>query len=162
MKPRPPRPDALGPSQLPPHARKPLRSGSWSGRTSGCAAFESVYLARHGQTVWNLTGRQQGRLDSPLTPEGARQVRRNAAAVRHEPVDALFSSPLERARTSAAVFAAALGMPVTVLDELSEVDHGELSGLSRAEIAAAWPGQAGHSPGSPVPGRALRCWCRTR
>jgi broad specificity phosphatase PhoE len=39
-------------------------------------------------------------------------------------------------------FAAALGMAVQVLDELSEVDHGELSGLTRAEIAAAWPGQA--------------------
>jgi broad specificity phosphatase PhoE len=104
-------------------------------------AFESVYLARHGQTVWNLEGRQQGRLDSPLTPEGVLQVRRNAAAVRREPVDALFSSPLGRARISAAVFAAALGMPVQVLGELTEVDHGELSGLTRAEIAAAWPGQ---------------------
>jgi broad specificity phosphatase PhoE len=105
-------------------------------------AFESVYLARHGQTVWNLEGRQQGRLDSPLTPEGVLQVHRNAAAVRREPVDALFSSPLGRARTSAAVFAAALGMPVQALDDLSEVDHGELSGLTHAEIAAAWPGQA--------------------
>jgi broad specificity phosphatase PhoE len=105
-------------------------------------AFESVYLARHGQTVWNLEGRPQGRLDSPLTPEGVMQVRRNAAAVRREPVDGLFSSPLGRAWTSAAVFAAALGLPVQVLDELSEVDHGELSGLTRAEIAAAWPGQA--------------------
>ena len=105
-------------------------------------AFEFVYLARHGQTVWNLEGRQQGRLDSPLTSEGVLQVRRNAAAVRCEPVDALFSSPLGRARTSAAMFAAALGMPLRVLDELSEVDHGELSGLTRTEAAAAWPGQA--------------------
>jgi len=69
-------------------------------------------------------------------------VRRNAAAVRREPVDALFSSPLGRARASAAVFAAALGMPAQVLEELSEIDHGELSGLTRAEIAAARPGQA--------------------
>jgi len=103
-------------------------------------AFEFVYLARHGQTVWNLEGRQQGRLDSPLTPEGVLQVRRNAAAVRCEPVDALFSSPLKRARTSAAAFAAVLRIPVRVLDELIEVDHGELSGLTRAEVAASWPG----------------------
>jgi broad specificity phosphatase PhoE len=46
------------------------------------------------------------------------------------------------ARTSAAAFADALGMPVQALDDLSEVDHGELSGLTHAEIAAAWPGQA--------------------
>lgn len=103
-------------------------------------AFESVYLARHGQTVWNLEGRSQGRLDSPLTPEGVLQVRRNVAAVRGEPVDALFSSPMGRARTSAAVFAAALGLPVRILEELSEVDHGKLSGLTRAEKALAWPG----------------------
>lgn len=102
-------------------------------------SFECVYLARHGQTTWNLEGRSQGRLDSPLTPEGVRQVRRNAAAVRCEPVDALFASPMGRARTSAAAFASVLGLPVRVLDELSEVDHGELSGLTNAEKTAAWP-----------------------
>jgi broad specificity phosphatase PhoE len=102
-------------------------------------SFECVYLARHGQTMWNLEGRSQGRLDSPLTPEGVRQVRRNAAAVRYEPVDALFASPMGRARTSAAAFASVLGLPVRVLDELSEVDHGELSGLTNAEKTAAWP-----------------------
>jgi len=45
-----------------------------------------------------------------------------------------------RAQTSAAVFAAALGIPAQVVDELAEVDHGELSGLTRAEVEAAWPG----------------------
>jgi broad specificity phosphatase PhoE len=104
--------------------------------------FECAYLARHGQTVWNLEGRSQGRLDSPLTPEGILQVRRNAAAVRCEPVDALFSSPMGRARTSAAAFASVLGLPVRVLDELAEVDHGELSGLTSVEKTAAWPGLA--------------------
>jgi broad specificity phosphatase PhoE len=105
-------------------------------------SFECVYLARHGQTAWNLEGRSQGRLDSPLTPEGVRQVQRNAAAVRGEPVDALFASPMGRARASAAAFAAALGLPMRVLDELAEVDHGELSGLTSAEKTAAWPGLA--------------------
>lgn len=109
--------------------------------TSGVFTFEYVYLARHGQTEWNLEGRRQGRLDSPLTPEGESQVRRNAARVAREPVDALFCSPLGRARTSAAVFAAALGLPAQVVDDLGEVDHGGFSGLTRAEAAVAWPGQ---------------------
>lgn len=103
-------------------------------------AFECVYLARHGQTVWNLERRRQGRLDSPLTPEGLLQVRRNAAKVAREPIDALFSSPLGRAQVSAAIFAAELGLPVQVVDDLSEVDHGLLSGLTRSEVVDAWPG----------------------
>lgn len=49
----------------------------------------------------------------------------------------------------ALVFATALGLPVQVLDELSEVDHGEPSGLTRAEIAAACPGRPGPGPDRP-------------
>ncbi|MFI0943276.1 histidine phosphatase family protein [Streptomyces sp. NPDC021020] len=103
--------------------------------------FEVVHLARHGQTEWNLQGRRQGRLDSPLTAQGVRQVRRNAELLRHEPVDALFASPLGRAGASARVFATALGLPVRVLDDLSEVDHGAWSGLTAAEVEARWPGE---------------------
>ena len=105
--------------------------------------FDVVYLARHGQTQWNLEGRRQGRLDSPLTTQGLLQVRRNAELIGGERVDAIFASPLGRARTSADVFAGALGLSVTVVDDLSEVDHGEWSGLTAAEIEAAWPGEAG-------------------
>jgi probable phosphoglycerate mutase len=104
--------------------------------------FESVYLARHGQTQWNLEGRRQGRLDSPLTAEGVDQVRRNARSVRSEPIDAVFSSPLGRAYTSAAVFGSVLGLPVQVVEELSELDHGEWSGLTAPEVERGWPGEA--------------------
>jgi broad specificity phosphatase PhoE len=104
-------------------------------------AFEAVYLARHGQTEWNLAGRKQGRLDSPLTDRGVHQVHRNARLTSREPVDAIFASPLERARTSAEVFATALGLTVQLLDDLSEVDHGEWSGLTDGEIESGWPGE---------------------
>ncbi|TCO30018.1 putative phosphoglycerate mutase [Kribbella steppae] len=104
-------------------------------------AFEVVYLARHGQTEWNVEGRKQGRLDSPLTPQGLAQVRRNAALVSEEPVDGIFTSPLGRAHTTAEVFATALRLPLHVLDDLSEVDHGEWSGLTKAEVEAGWPGE---------------------
>lgn len=89
-------------------------------------AFEAVYLARHGQTEWNLAGRKQGRLDSPLTDRGVHQVQRNAQLTSREPVDAIFASPLERARTSAEAFATALGLTVQLLDDLSEVDLGRV------------------------------------
>lgn len=108
---------------------------------TGVAGFETVYLARHGQTQWNTQGRRQGQLDSPLTALGLEQVRRNAESLSAEAIDAVFSSPLGRARESALVLAASRGLPVVVLEELGEVDHGEFAGLTRAEIEAAYPGQ---------------------
>jgi probable phosphoglycerate mutase len=101
--------------------------------------FEAVYLARHGQTEWNVAGRKQGRLDSPLTPYGLLQARRNAALLGDHRVDAVFASPLGRARRTAEILAGEL--PVQVLDELAEVDYGEWSGLTSAEIDLGWPGQ---------------------
>jgi probable phosphoglycerate mutase len=103
--------------------------------------IETVYLARHGQTLWNTQGRRQGQLDSPLTALGREQVQRNAKLLAAEPIDAVFASPLGRARESAQVLAASFGLPVVVLGELGEVDHGEFAGLTRAEIESAYPGQ---------------------
>jgi hypothetical protein len=40
-----------------------------------------IYLVRHGETVWNQAGRQQGQLDSPLTPKGDRLYRLNGGAI---------------------------------------------------------------------------------
>jgi len=103
--------------------------------------FTAVYLARHGQTLWNTQGRRQGQLDSPLTTLGVEQVRRNAGLLSVEPVDAVFSSPLGRARASAQVLGASLGLPVVVLEGLGEVDHGGFAGLTSAQIEAAYPRQ---------------------
>lgn len=94
-----------------------------------------VYLARHGQTEWNVAGRRQGRLDSPLTPLGLKQARRNAELL---DVDAVFTSPLGRARRTAEILAR--GLPIQILDDLAELDHGLWSGLTSAEIDAQWPG----------------------
>ena len=103
--------------------------------------FEAVYLARHGQTEWNVAGRRQGRLDSPLTPLGLRQAHRNADLLSSHQIDAIFTSPLGRARRTAEIVGETLGLPAQVLDELAEVAHGAWSGLTSAEIDAGWPGQ---------------------
>jgi probable phosphoglycerate mutase len=103
--------------------------------------FEAVYLARHGQTEWNVAGRRQGRLDSPLTPRGLRQARRNADLLSSHQIDAIFTSPLGRARRTAEIVGETLGLPIQVLDELAEIAHGAWSGLTSAEIDAGWPGQ---------------------
>jgi probable phosphoglycerate mutase len=103
--------------------------------------FEAVYLARHGQTEWNVAGRNQGRLDSPLTPHGLLQARRNATLLSTHQIDAVFASPLGRARRTAEILADPHGLPVQILDDLAELDHGDWSGLTAAETDRAWPGR---------------------
>ena len=57
------------------------------------------------------------------------------------PIDAVFSSPLGRAMTTAQVYAAALGLPVVTVDELAEIHHGAMAGLRADEVEAAFPGE---------------------
>ncbi len=101
-----------------------------------------VYLARHGQTEWNLVGRRQGRLDSPLTEQGVQQARRNALLVASLPIDRVYSSPLGRAYRSALIMARHKGVPVTVLEDLAEVDHGALSGLTDEQVKLDFPDES--------------------
>jgi broad specificity phosphatase PhoE len=106
-------------------------------------AFGMVFLARHGQTQWNTQGRKQGQLDSPLTAAGrdhAAALARFAATLE---IDFLASSPLDRARTTAQIGGDLLGMKVDVFDELAEIHHGLMAGLTWAEAEARFPGQLG-------------------
>jgi broad specificity phosphatase PhoE len=103
--------------------------------------MEEVFLARHGETEWNRAGRRQGQLDSPLTGAALAQARRLASTARGLRVDALFASPLGRSANTAAIFSEALGLPVTVLDQLQEVHHGKMAGLTDDEIEQAFPAE---------------------
>ncbi|MGO9196731.1 MAG: histidine phosphatase family protein [Acidimicrobiales bacterium] len=103
--------------------------------------LELVYLARHAQTEWNRLGRRQGQLDSALTPDGLQQASRLAAVVAALPVDSVFASPLGRATATAEVLAQGLGMTVAVLEELTEVHHGRMAGLTASEVELAYPGE---------------------
>jgi broad specificity phosphatase PhoE len=98
-----------------------------------------LLVVRHGQSEWNADGRWQGQEDPPLTDLGRQQARRAARAV--GAVDAVVSSPLDRAATTAAILAEELGIgPVGVLDGLIERHAGAWQGLTRAEIDEDWPG----------------------
>jgi probable phosphoglycerate mutase len=98
--------------------------------------WECVFLVRHGQTEWNLQRRMQGRYDSALTGAGVRQAQRLAAVLRPHGVDAVFASPLGRAVATAEIIGGGLGLSVTVVDELSEVHHGQFAGLTVEEVRA--------------------------
>jgi broad specificity phosphatase PhoE len=102
---------------------------------------QEIFLARHGETEWNLVGRRQGQLDAPLTPAGREEVERMADRLRAFPIDGIFSSPLGRSMASALVYAEAFGLPVVTVDELAEIHHGAMAGLSGEEIETAFPGE---------------------
>lgn len=103
-----------------------------------------IYLVRHGQTMFNAAGRWQGQLDSALTELGKEQAARMGATLRDlvDPTDVtLFSSPLGRARDTAEIIAAALGMKgcITLDPRLMEIGMGSWDGLTDYEIEQEWP-----------------------
>ena len=107
----------------------------------GVVNFGCVFLARHGQTEWNREGRRQGQLDSPLTARGWNHARALASYARTLTIDGLLCSPLGRAQVTARVCSDTLGMELVVLDELAEVHHGVMAGMTNDEIDVAFPGQ---------------------
>lgn len=96
-----------------------------------------LLLVRHGETDWAAGRRHTGRTDVPLNAAGEAQAR---ALAHHLPLDdvvAVWSSPLLRARRSAAL----AGLTVDeVLDDLVEWDYGSAEGLTTAEIREERPG----------------------
>jgi broad specificity phosphatase PhoE len=105
----------------------------------------TILLARHGETEWNRIGRYQGWADPPLNGTGRAQARALAEQLRATPFDAVYSSDLIRARETAEIVAEPHGVPVATDPGLREVDVGEWSGLTRAEVEHRFPN--GERPG---------------
>ena len=103
--------------------------------------MEEVYLVRHGETEWNRTGRRHGQLDAPLTESGFAEVQRVAERIESLPVDGVFSSPLGRAVATAETCAQALHQTITTVDDLRELDHGDMAGMTNEEIERTFPGE---------------------
>jgi probable phosphoglycerate mutase len=95
-----------------------------------------IYLIRHGETEWSLSGQHTGITDLPLTPRGEQRAAALHPRLSQIHFDAVFSSPMQRARRTAEL--AGFGNPqVTPL--LQEVDYGEYEGLTRAQIKSKRP-----------------------
>jgi probable phosphomutase (TIGR03848 family) len=96
----------------------------------------TVFLIRHGQTDWIAKG-VAGRLpDVHLNEEGRLQAERLAARLKTLPVTAIYSSPLERTRETAAPLAEALGLEVHPCEEAIELDFGDWQGARIPELDA--------------------------
>lgn len=98
-----------------------------------------ILLIRHGETAWNAERRLQGQLDIPLNPHGLRQAAALAAALRHEAIDAVIASDLQRARQTAQALATARALPLRLDPALRERCYGAFEGLLYADIAAQFP-----------------------
>ena len=83
-----------------------------------------IYLVRHAQAEGNLYRRAHGMYDSLITPQGYAQIRALKERFADIPVDVVYSSPLFRARTTAAAIYVSKNIPMYVLNDLHEVDCG--------------------------------------
>ena len=106
---------------------------------AGHGRLTRILAIRHGQTDWNAQQRVQGHTDIPLNGQGMAQALRVVDALRAEPVAAIHSSDLLRARQTAEPAARALGLTVRLHERLRERGFGEFEGHTYAQIEARWP-----------------------
>ena len=110
-----------------------------------------IYLVRHGETDWNLAKRIQGSTDIPLNDTGRAQAATTGQLLDRRSWDAIYSSPLGRARETAEIIARETGLDSPVLvDALVERQYGDAEGLDYRTIEERYP------LGAPVPGREER------
>jgi alpha-ribazole phosphatase len=124
-----------------------------------------LIFVRHAEPDENVAGRIYGSLDPDLSTRGRLHADVVASALAAEPITAVYSSPLRRARATAAPLAERLGLETIVIPGLEEIDFGELEGLTLAEAAERYPVEAGWmvAPGDAVfPGGESVATLRTR
>ena len=104
--------------------------------------LKTLFMLRHGETDMNREFRCQGRIEVPLNETGRMQVEKAAKFFSGVRLDAVYSSPLGRARESAAAVSAGRkgSEGIGILEWLSEIDHGELEGMNRVEADSKFPG----------------------
>lgn len=99
----------------------------------------TVYIIRHCESMGNVQHRFQGRMNTPISEKGAKQLDLLSLRFRNEKIDVIYSSPLDRARKTAEAVARFHDVEIHLLDELSELDVGEMEGLTLAEIGEKFP-----------------------
>jgi len=98
-----------------------------------------IVLLRHGATDWNLQGRCQGATDLELNEVGIRQARSIAARLSAEPITAVYSSHLKRAQQTAEFVSRPHRLPIYIEEDVRELDHGALEGLTFKDIKENFP-----------------------
>jgi broad specificity phosphatase PhoE len=97
----------------------------------------SVFVIRHGETAWSLSGQHTGTTDIPLTDNGRRLAERLRAVLAKEAFALVLVSPLQRARETCAL--AGLGGSASIDADLVEWNYGEYEGLTPRQIHEVAP-----------------------
>ncbi len=100
--------------------------------------LQSIYLARHGETAWSLSGQHTGLTDLPLTPRGECNARRLGERLNGLEFARVFTSPLQRASRTCEL--AGFGLRAEVDRDLVEWNYGEYEGLRTSDIHTKHPG----------------------
>lgn len=100
-------------------------------------AVQELYLVRHGETQWSLSGQHTGRTDIPLTLNGRRSAARLAPFLSTKSFDLVLRSPLQRARMTCEL--AGLGASAQDDADLLEWNYGDYEGLTPRQIRAKRP-----------------------
>ncbi|CAM8660123.1 phoE Broad specificity phosphatase PhoE and related phosphatases [Comamonadaceae bacterium] len=109
-------------------------------------AVTRIIAVRHGETAWNVDTRIQGQLNIGLNDRGLWQAERVGAALAEESLDRIYSSDLDRARTTAEAIARhasqATARDVQLHTGLRERGFGSFEGETWADIAEKWPDES--------------------
>lgn len=97
-----------------------------------------VYLIRHGETAWSITGQHTGRTDIPLTERGEHDAQELSARLEGLSFAKIFTSPLQRARRTAEL--AGFGESAEIDPDLMEWDYGDYESRRTVDIRAERPG----------------------
>ena len=109
--------------------------------------IQEVYLVRHGETEWSLSGQYIGITHIPLTAKGRKVVKLLEPVLANTDFALVLTSPLHRARETCEL--AGLGEHAEIYGDLMEWNYGEYESLSPREIRAKAPGLIIFSDGCP-------------
>ena len=93
-----------------------------------------IYIARHGETTWNVEGRIQGRSDPGLSPKGQQQSLALLEQLKKQSLSAIYTSSLQRSILTAQPVADHFGLPIRKESELDEIAFGVLEGRNLCQF----------------------------
>jgi len=98
-----------------------------------------IILVRHGEVSWNARACYTGWTDLALTDKGIQQAQAIAKRLRREPLEAVYSSDLQRASATAEVIAAPHDLTVVIDTDLRELNYGEWEGVAEVDLPVRSP-----------------------
>ncbi len=111
------------------------------------AGKNEIWLLRHGETAWSLSGQHTGWMDLPLTEEGERQALEVGAALQSKRFAAVYTSPLQRAAKTCAL--AGFAPQALRVDNLREWNYGSIEGRTVNDLRESIPGWSIWTHGTP-------------